>query len=425
MIYFLHIALSFAWIPLGLIAFSTRKSKKIFCTFSSFTALSLILCVYVLYTAFIWSKTVVNPIRIDFLLIIPIFSILYLTLGFFGLILWKRSHSRVVLFSSSLLVLISTATLINLIVSTLDFRQRLAKLDSVPSLLFAAQFKSAGNFQKTFGSIDSSENTIAGHYLAEPQSWATRIVINTQSHLFLYSWCGFSAKSECVHSEADLLNETKNLPANAIFKSQLVSTLSYEGEFTNVGADHFTLSLYSTFNGQKQLYAAPVTFNKSSPPLSEISDKIAGIKYWGAYSQINTKRINTDNIELIQLWLWQAGSKFMAYYIRFNSACDAQNDFITPSFLEGEKVGDEVKLSKPNNNEYLVLKEITENKIEGDVFWYGKPLETISLLPQSIIYNNRFEIAPLENYEVTRDWLKTVIMGDMIQWKAECDSFMK
>ncbi|HYU77590.1 MAG TPA: hypothetical protein VEK56_01315 [Vicinamibacterales bacterium] len=167
--YILYLMTFFAWVPLGAMAFGARGSRRRVKSLSALTALSLLACVYVLYMDFIWSKRVIAPIRVDLLLLIPLSSGLYLAMGAWGLNVWRTSHSRLMLVSSVFLVLPAAFLFVAFWYSMWSSNKTAAKIDSIPALLFDAQFKNAENFERTFGDI--SGTPVAGHYQSEPGAW--------------------------------------------------------------------------------------------------------------------------------------------------------------------------------------------------------------------------------------------------------------
>ena len=112
----------------------------------------------------------------DLLFLIPVFSTFYLFIGFWGIRHRKELNSVLASLSSIVLILISAPTLTVFIHGVWTSGQDIAKLNTIPALLFEAQFKNKENFEKTFGSIDSSQSPIAGHYKSEGDAWALAVI---------------------------------------------------------------------------------------------------------------------------------------------------------------------------------------------------------------------------------------------------------
>ena len=405
----------FAWIPLTLMAISLRSRKSSAIQVGRFAGLSVLLCLYVLYMEFIGSRKVVAPIRVDLLLLIPLFSGLYIAAGLWGLSRWAAQKSTLLLISSLTLLAISGPTIIVFATSMWNAERHLAKLDSIDSLLFEAQFQNEQNFTKTFGSIDRSKNPIAGHYQSSQGIWATRVIINTEGHLWLYFR---GSNTESVVAQADLNPATRTLPASVVLHPPIGE--QEEGEFTNVDNDQFTLSMWNHLNGQRHRYMTPVTFVRVSPPYRGGANSGAEVNYLGAFAQ---STIRENSVEPIQLWLWRSGRKFIGYYVRGNFACGSENSFISATMLEGQQDGGELRLAHPGGIESVLIRRLSDTEIEGEVIYNGRPLEALNLKQHVIFKSDRYEVAPLSKFEETKTWLETVSMGHMLNWRAECVSF--
>src|SRR6266540_3118148 len=411
--YILYLMTFFAWVPLGAMAFGARGSRRRVKSLSALTALSLLACVYVLYMDFIWSKRVIAPIRVDLLLLIPLSSGLYLAMGAWGLNVWRTSHSRLMLVSSVFLVLPAAFLFVAFWYSMWSSNKTAAKIDSIPALLFDAQFKNAENFERTFRDI--SGTPVAGHYQSEPGAWATRVIINARGHVWLYFNCG---NSECVHSEATIESGATTLPRTIALDGH-VGTL-YDGEIAPVGDGRFTLALQTSRDGAKHPYLTPVTFSKSPVAFRGTDQRPDSVRYWGTFAQ---SRVHGNDVEPIQLWLWQQDSRFIAFYIRQNFDCGKPHSFISPRFLEGKMKDDALALFNPDSIESLVMTRMTERELTGSVLYNGTTLEDLTLHPRTVFASDRFEVAPLADFQQTRTWLQTVSLGYMFTWNAECAVF--
>ncbi|HYU77591.1 MAG TPA: hypothetical protein VEK56_01320 [Vicinamibacterales bacterium] len=130
-----------------------------------------------------------------------------------------------------------------------------------------------------------------------------------------------------------------------------------------------------------------------------------------------------NDVEPIQLWLWQQDSRFIAFYIRQNFDCGKPHSFISPRFLEGEMKDDALALFNPDSIESLVMTRMTERELTGSVLYNGTTLEDLTLHPRTVFASDRFEVAPLADFQQTRTWLQTVSLGYMFTWNAECAVF--
>ncbi|MBL7554182.1 MAG: hypothetical protein JNM24_00045 [Bdellovibrionaceae bacterium] len=412
--FFLNVSLFFAWIPLGLITYSIRTNRPLALKLSVFSVISFFLCSYFLYVEFIWSRQVINPIRLDLLFLIPILSIFYFFTGFYFLKIWKQLKSKAVITACLLLILISASNLGFFASNFLKIQSDANKIQTIPSLLFEAQFKNQNNFSKFFGSIDASENPIAGHFQAAPNEWATRMIINSKGHLWLYFHC--SSNTECIRGEAKIPLSQRNFPATIDLHS--LGGSQEEGQFSDIQADRFTFTLWVILNGQKKPYVKPATFVRTPPPFRQKSPgSKEDVIYSGAFSQF---KITDKYIEPVQLWLWQSGDRFLGYYVRQNFGCGTENNFITPIQLEGTLKDNELVLKNSNSIEKVILTKISDSHLEGQILYNGKFLQSLSLKSGAILFSDRHDLAPLLKFEETKHWLETVSMGYMLTWKADC-----
>ena len=313
----LYLLTFFSWIPLALLAGAQKGQRPASRVIWTLCGVTFALCGYLLYLEFIWSKTVAAPIRVDLLLLIPLATVTFIGVGVWGL----RRPGMVSKIASTLLLAWSLPTLVVFVHGMWKSSQSLVRLNARPALIFEAKFRNARTFENFFGTLDTSRDRRAGHFRAEdPNGVATRVIINDRGHFWLMFTCG--GKVECLYSHAEL--GSTRLPASFTAKSEYgVPNDIVMSDWT---PDRMTLS-FATFSRQT-FVRAPIPFTESTPAP-------ATVRLHGAFSQT---RIDRDYIYLVQVWLWQSGDRWLAYYVRRNAQCGSTSDFISASAFAGTGV---------------------------------------------------------------------------------------
>jgi hypothetical protein len=82
---YLYLLTFFSWIPLALLAAAQRGRRPASRVIWTLCGVTFVLCGYLLYLEFVWSKTVIAPIRVDLLLLIPLGTLTFLGVAVWGL----------------------------------------------------------------------------------------------------------------------------------------------------------------------------------------------------------------------------------------------------------------------------------------------------------------------------------------------------
>ena len=219
------------------------------------------------------------------------------------------------------------------------------------------------------------------------------------------------AKVECISLQADL-GETA-LPAT--FRAQAEAGPPRAVVVSAWQPDRLTLSASpggtQTFAREPIAFAAPVAASET-------------VTFLGAFSQA---RLDRDYVYLVQLWLWQSGDRWLAYYVRRIAQCGSSSDFVFATAYVGTPVSDRIEFLSERGNRNLDTFEIArpapaDDHIEGQVRYNGNPVEALALSRRSMLRSPIFESAPLVSFDATADWLKTVSMGYSMTWQVECPS---
>lgn len=404
MLEYLHVLTVFSWIPLAPLAAAQGGRPKASRVLWTLCGLTFLLCGYILYLDFIWSKTVVAPIRVDLLLVIPLTTVTFSGVGVWGL-LQRGAVSKI---ASLLLLAFSVPTLAVFVQGMIGSAKDIAQMNRRPAMIFEAQFRNPRTFENFFGTLDIAADPRAGHFRADdPAGVATRVIVNDRGHFWLLFRCYTGV--ECIYSEADL------------GATPLPGTLSAKGESgppSDIVVSAWTpdrLTLTFAASHRQTFVRAPVTFTETSPPA-------AGVIFHGAFSQT---RVDRDYIYLVQLWLWQSGDRWIAYYTRRNARCGSTADFVFASAYDGTPLAEQIQFKHAQREGGQDTFQIARpspagDHIAGDIFYHGQPLQPMTLTKGSVIRSPLYESAPLTTFDATADWLKTASMGYTLSWKAEC-----
>jgi hypothetical protein len=295
---------------------------------------------------------------------------------------------------------------IGLRAGNLEVQQRYRATQCQACAHIEAQFRNPQTFRNFFGNIDPRNDPRVGHFRAEdPKSWASRVIVNDQGHFWLMFKCGENV--ECVYSQADL--GEISLPGT--FKAQSETGLPQEVLVSAWSGDRFALNFSP--QGTYTFVRAPVSYNETVSAPGKVS-------FHGSFSQV---RIDRDYIYLIQIWLWQSGERWVAYYVRRNAKCGSINDFVSASAYEGKPRGGQIYFTSATEKieEFQIsVPSPSSDQIDAHIFYNGRPLQEATLKRGSILYSPVYESAPNSDFDVTTDWLKTVSMGYFMSWKAQC-----
>ena len=137
MLEYLHVLTFFSWIPLALLASSQKGRRPTARWLWALCGVTFLLCGYILYLDFIWSKTVVAPIRVDLLFLIPFSTVTFTGVGVWGV----RKPGGLPKIASVLLLAFSVPTLLVFAQGIWKSSKDMVRLNARPALIFEAQFR--------------------------------------------------------------------------------------------------------------------------------------------------------------------------------------------------------------------------------------------------------------------------------------------
>lgn len=371
----------------------------------SLAAAMFLLCGYDLYLDFVWSRHVVAPIRVDLLLTIPLAIAVSI-----GAAVWAlRQRAIAPAIAAVMLFAVSLPPLALVARQTWSANRDMVRMRARPTMIFDAQFRNRASFETFFGSIGHGADARSGHFVSPDRAGRlSRAVVNDRGHLWLWTRCSYT-EAECVAWEADLGPSLApgTFEARAEFGPRQALAVS---AWTH---DRLTLTLPP--GREETLVRAAVTYRESTP-------RPAQVVFRGTFAG---ERVDGEYVELNQMWLWEAGNRWLAYSTRQTARCGSTNDFVFPSPNEGHRIGDEIffeRLGDPHAIESFHIHAPGEgdDRLDGEIVYGGRPLHSLALRRQSILRAPIYEIAPVADLDGTIAWLQTVSMGSTLTWKADC-----
>ena len=402
---YLYLATFFSWIPLALLA-GTQRGRPAARVLRTLGVITFLFCGYLLYLEFIWSRTVVAPIRVDLLLLIPVATVTFIGVGLWGLF----RPGGLPKIASLVLLALSLPTLVVFAQGIWKSSRNMVRLDARPALIFEAQFRNPQTFTRFFGNIESGDDPRAGNFRAGDAAGSpSRVIVNDEGHLWVLASCG--TKVECVRWQADLGQTARALPATF----QATPEYGPPVQIAVSGWSRERLTLEFAPSRSFTFVRTPVSYLETVPGPRTVT-------YHGSFSET---RIDRDAIYLVQIWLWQSGDRWLAYYVRQPFRCGSTNDFISASAYGGKPFLDQVYFTSATGDQKIEEFHVkaptpADDRLDGEIVWAGSPLQPIAARKQSVLRAPLYESAPLGDMEATADWLKTVSMGYSLPWKAEC-----
>jgi hypothetical protein len=284
------------------------------------------------------------------------------------------------------------------------------RLNARPALIYEAQFRNPQTFKRFFGNIDRKEDPRVGNFRAEEsQGLPSRVIVNDEGHLWVMVTCGRNV--ECVRWQADVGDTARALPAT--FSATPAYGPPVQMSVSAWSQDRLTLTVPP---------AGSFTFVKTPVAYRENVTAPGKVTFHGSFSET---RIERDYIYLVQMWLWQSGDRWLAYYVRQPFKCGSTNDFISASAYAGKPFLDQVYFTSATGDQKIEEFHIkapapADDHLDGEIVWAGAPLQRIAATKLSVLRSPIYESAPLADMDATTDWLKTISMGHTMPWKADC-----
>ncbi|MEO8680510.1 MAG: hypothetical protein ABI665_15770 [Vicinamibacterales bacterium] len=399
--YLLALAL---WIPLAIISAAqpTLRRRLLVPLVASVIAAS-----YEAYMSLVWAPTVVNPIRVDALLVMFALGAVDAIVGF-GLLADGRGRSgRRLLMVSGLLCLAVPALVIAAFASMrLDTALHDRNRDLARRFRFEANFRDDETEKRAFGELKPGKNPWAGYYLGigDDDRFA-HLVVNDEGAFWIY------------HSQ---LYESKGTGrpgsgANDAFEGV--------GDGREVARLRMTLRrqeggpfLLDVDVGNIPNSAAPraAPMRKTAPPrFPRPSDGRDQVRFAGAFSATYGELNN--GFWLTQVWLWESDGKWWGQYLRDHYTHGDEREFIsteriTPACSEQCRV-----LSFTTSRGPVVLTRLSETELTAAM---AGERNQVTLKRGEELPGFIFDLAPLATKKENQEWIEALTTAGMITWKV-------
>ena len=290
-----------------------RRAARIGATFG------LAATLYEIWMSFVWGPSVVNPIRVDVLVVIPLLVTVHL-LTSRGL--WRAGWRRSAL-AAGLVVLSATGTLGAWWAQT---RAEMARHDAhrreANRLLFEAKFADLRAYDAAFDTPSAAVGELPfGHWTPAETATFTRIVVGGDGQIHLFFAC---AETECAYGPgAPLEMHADGWRATLVWRGVGERELA----LTRTSADALRLLV----DGRSH------DLSRTLPPLLD-RPREERLAYLGAFSDSEPLR---GHARVSQLWLWQGDEELLAVGIFRILVAGRSAEFVTPVVMgQGTHEGD-------------------------------------------------------------------------------------
>lgn len=366
--------------------------------------------IYESYMTFVWAPTVVAPIRVDILFLLPVLGIIDGILAYRLLsegIAWKTGLTKKAAIIALGIVCLSVpvTAVVGFIGSVYEMEEFQKNSENGKLYRFEAAFRDSNTQRRFFGELESVSNPWAGYYVTDDNSSRFKhLVINANGDYWLYYENLSVQKGHgSLHSD----NQDK-------FLAEGSDVHKYKITLERQGQEVFNLMVQRQIEGVWGQYAA-VRFRKASPPrfpiLHSQNDKV---RFIGVFSAKYDIRGNSFNAA--QVWLWETNGKVWARYLQNYFTEGELKQFIYAQALDAKCTGpcNELNLSIfSGKNTVVKLKGLSENEIKANI--YGKE---VILNRGETVPGFFFDLAPLESEKSNKAWNEAVSKGNTLEWKV-------
>jgi hypothetical protein len=411
-----------SWIPMiPLLVMAIRRGEKVR-GLGIALGLNVLFMLYEAYMSFVWSTTVIAPIRVDVFLVIVILVAVNLLTGFSRVFSKSRSLERA---AGLALVLISLNAASGIVRIFAEGHAVSRQIDLQKKLQFEAMFRDQSSVKHFFGDINGGGNTWAGHYVADRINggFLTRLVINTDGKVWVFFTC--SEGAECVYIEGEDEALKGSGPAvNAGGLKAPVGTGTMHLELKRESADRLsaTLAMEAADSGTANRLAsttANVMFARTPPPAFAGAANPARapdqVKFLGVFSN---GYLDSDALFVVQLWIWQKDGAAFGRYVRRGWKLGTVASFVSTQPFSGTLDDGSHAIDFAVSKQEGFRGTFNGSDIlDGEVLWFGRPLHAITLKKKELLPGFSYEYAPLTSEKETRAWLETMSVGKMVEWQ--------
>lgn len=372
--------------------------------------ISAALAAYEVFMTFIWSPSVVAPIRLDILmLMIPLGIINFL----FGLWYLLRSRAtdlvpeqkRLMRSIAAWCLAVPLLASFGLVGSVNDQSKQTQLFDEGRLFRFEARLRDAPTQRRFFGTLSSEKNSIAGYYISDNKDDRfSRMIINEDLDIWLFSFSLYERHGKLKRIDNNTYEWTNQNKFESPFEFKISQYDDGDIRFSGDYGSNPTIT--------------SIQFHKTiAPHFPWKSGVNNAVQFLGVFSA------KTDefgkSIGVYHLWLWRSKNKIWGHYDRRFVEPNSVLDFVSTQEIELVCVTscDQLDLRFRLNHGNVRLKQLTTDT------WSIKDEDnpnnpTYQLRRGQIIPGHVLDLAPLSSIEENKHWLEAVTAGHFIQWQV-------
>jgi len=400
---FAYFAALLLWIPLAMVAVVQPSVRR---RVIAPLVASAIGAAYEAYMTFVWSHSVINPIRIDIFLVIFALGVVDAIAGFSLLVSARGRPDRKSLVLAGALCLgvpvLAIAGFVALQQHTADVDRN---LDLARQFRFEAYFRDDQTEKRAFGELKPDKNPWAGYYVyaGSDDDRFAHLIINDEGRFWTYHSKLYEYKGIGSHGSTDAFEGVGDGRMNA--RMRLALRRQEGGAFLlDVNFGDIPQSPARKLAPMKK--ADPPRFPRTTSAGDEV--RFAGV-FSATYDEKN------GAFWITQVWLWESGGQWWGQYLRDYYPRGAVKDFISterisPACSEQCKV-----LSFKSGRGPVTLTRVSDDELSAVMD--GVP-KAVTLRRGETLPGFFLDLAPLATKKENRQWLDAVTTAGMISWKV-------
>jgi hypothetical protein len=387
------------WLPLAIVATlypSLRRRVMVPLVASAIAA------AYESYMSLVWSQTVSNPIRVDFLVVMFALGVVDGIAGLSLLSGGRARRDRRPLLVSGVLCLGVPALAIAAFAGMLFDTSRVDRnLELARRFRFEAYFRDDETEKRVFGELASRENRWAGYYLGTGDDDRFRhLVINDEGHYWIYT------SSLIVRTGTG-----RPLPT---------------GEFAGVGDPPTDGKTHVTLRGQDGgpfllevrgglIPDVPTTvpMRKAERPRFPRPSAAGEVRFLGVFSA--TYGETSGGFWLTQVWLWESDGEWWGQYLRDHFERGSTREFVATEAIDPACSEQCQVLSFQTSRGPVILTRVSDGELtvamQGD-------FKQVTLKRGETLPGFFLDLAPVATKRDNRQWLEALTTAGMITWKV-------
>lgn len=375
------------WLPLGLIVWRVPGMRRWLAGAFGVSALAM---AYEAFMTFVWSPTVVNPIRVDILLVMLIGCVVDF---FTGIALVKPAREGVHRFAAasaaSLCLLIPALALLGYVALRAESAAVGDRLSQGRLYRFEAGFRDDATQRRFYGELAPKGNPWAGYYLVQGRDDRVRhLIVNDAGRVWAYHAQLYAYPGEGRDAGGEFRGQLQ-MP-----NSRMDFALRRQGEAfeVEIGSGEPVQKLVA-----KRL--APPRFGKA-PSAGD------AVRFIGVFA--GTHENPPGFAWVIQVWLWRAGDEAWGYYLREPFKGGDIGPMLQPHAVKVACRDDCTVVELRSGRGDVVLRRAGEDEWRAKVAGNDGDIE---LRRGALVDGFDLELAPLDSLEAHRRWLDAVTTG--------------